>query len=101
MTGKSCVGNIQIIYNFGKTTLKNGSKGEAVKELQRFLNVKLNLGLVVDGIFGPKTKAVVKKYQKANGLVVDGLVGKLTKAKIKQSKVLPCSVLKDIIIICL
>ncbi|MDQ5971771.1 MAG: Peptidoglycan-binding protein, partial [Patescibacteria group bacterium] len=36
-------------YNFGTTTLKNGSKGEAVMELQRFLNATLNLGLVVDG----------------------------------------------------
>lgn len=69
------------IYNFGTTTLRNGSRGEAVKELQRFLNAKLNLGLVVDGIFGPKTLAIVKQWQKDNGLVVDGLVGPLTKAK--------------------
>jgi len=41
--------------------LKNGSKGEGVKELQRFLNVKLNLGLVIDGKLGPKTIAVIKK----------------------------------------
>jgi len=68
-------------YNFGPTTLRNGSKGEAVKELQRFLNDKLNLGLIVDGKLGPKTIAVIKKWQKANGLVPDGLVGKLTKAK--------------------
>lgn len=68
-------------YNFGTTTLRNGSRGEVVKELQRFLNTKLNLGLVVDGIFGPKTLAIVKQWQKDNGLVVDGLVGPKTKAK--------------------
>ncbi|MFA4917044.1 MAG: peptidoglycan-binding protein [Syntrophales bacterium] len=67
-------------YNFGTTTLKNGSKGEGVKELQRFLNVKLNLGLVIDGKLGPKTIAVIKTWQKNNGLVADGLVGAKTKA---------------------
>ena len=62
------------------TTLKNGSKGEAVKELQRFLNDKLSLGLVVDGKLGPKTISVIKTWQKDNGLVSDGLVGAKTKA---------------------
>jgi peptidoglycan hydrolase-like protein with peptidoglycan-binding domain len=68
------------IYNFGTTTLKLGSRGEAVKELQRFLNDKLNLGLIVDGIFGPKTVTIVKKWQSDHGLVPDGLVGAKTKA---------------------
>jgi hypothetical protein len=69
------------LYNFGNSTLKNGSKGNAVMDLQRFLNAKLNLGLAVDGEMGPKTIFVVKQWQKENGLVVDGLVGSLTKAK--------------------
>jgi hypothetical protein len=68
------------LNNFGTVTLKNGSKGEAVKELQRFLNAKLNLGLVIDGKLGPKTIAVIKKWQKDNGLLDDGLVGPKTKA---------------------
>lgn len=68
-------------YNFGTALLKNGSKGEPVKELQRFLNKILNLGLVVDGQLGPKTIAVVKKWQKDNSLVSDGLIGAKTKAK--------------------
>ncbi len=70
-----------LTYNFGTTTLRKGSTGEAVKELQRFLNTKLNLGLVIDGILGPKTIAVIKKWQKDNGLVPDGLVGPKTKGK--------------------
>jgi len=49
-------------------------------ELQRFLNNKLNLGLVLDGKLGPKTIAVVKKWQKDHGLVADGLIGAKTKA---------------------
>ena len=72
-------------YNFGTKTLKNGSRGEAVMELQRFLNQVLNLGLVVDGKLGPKTIAVIKKWQKDNGLVSDGLIGPKTKLKMNAS----------------
>ncbi|MFA5841278.1 MAG: ice-binding family protein [Candidatus Paceibacterota bacterium] len=68
-------------YDFGTVTLRNGSKGNAVMELQRFLNAKLSLGLAVDGKLGPKTIAVIKKWQKAHGLVADGLIGAKTKAK--------------------
>ena len=70
----------RVSYDLGTTTLKNGSRGEAVKELQRFLNTKLNLGLAIDGSLGPKTIAVIKKWQKDNGLVADGLIGAKTKA---------------------
>ncbi len=68
-------------YNFGTVTLKNGSQGDAVKELQKFLNAKLNLGLVLDGKLGPKTIAVIKKWQSDHKLVADGLVGPKTKAQ--------------------
>ena len=50
-------------------------------ELQRFLNDKLNLGLVLDGRLGPKTIAVIKQWQTDNGLVADGLIGPATKAR--------------------
>jgi len=72
-------------YNFGTTVLKNGSQGEAVKELQKFLNATLNLGLAVDGALGPKTIAVIKQWQANNGLVADGLIGPATKAKMNAS----------------
>jgi putative chitinase len=49
--------------------LKNGSKGEEVKQLQT------KLGLTADGSFGPGTEAKVKEWQAANGLTADGLVG--------------------------
>ena len=86
-TGKPCAGNsvvampaARVTYNFGLATLKNGSQGSAVVELQKFLNAKLNLGLTLDGKLGPKTIAVIKKWQKNNGLVADGLIGVKTKA---------------------
>lgn len=62
-------------------TVKNGSKGADVKSLQEALN-KLGYGLTADGIFGPKTEAAVKDYQKKNGLDADGIVGPKTWAKL-------------------
>lgn len=51
-----------------------GSSGSAVKELQEALN-RHGYGLAVDGIFGEKTKAAVRSYQKKNGLKLDGIAG--------------------------
>lgn len=56
------------------TTVKNGSKGADVKNLQTQLN-GLGYNLTVDGIFGKNTLAAVKDYQSKNGLTVDGIVG--------------------------
>jgi len=70
----------QTQYALGTKVLKLGSKGDAVKELQRFLNDKLKLGLVIDGRLGAKTIAVIKKWQKSQGLDPDGLIGPDTKA---------------------
>jgi putative chitinase len=55
--------------------LKNGSKGEEVKQLQT------KLGLTADGIFGNGTEAKVKEWQAANGLTADGIVGDATWSK--------------------
>lgn len=77
--------NTRASFDFGTKTLKNGSKGEAVKELQRFLNQVLNLGLVVDGKLGPKTIVVIKKWQKDHALVADGLIGPKTKKMMNDS----------------
>jgi len=38
--------------------------------------------LVVDGIYGPKTKAAIQAFQKQQGLVIDGIAGALTQAAI-------------------
>ena len=67
-----------------RPTLRKGSKGEAVKELQSILISKgYDLGKWgADGIFGKQTLAVVKAFQKDNGLKMDGICGPLTWGKI-------------------
>ena len=65
-----------------KPVLKKGSKGEQVKNLQRFLNWyhpawKVN----VDGKFGKNTEKVVKEWQKVEKLTVDGNYGKKSYAR--------------------
>jgi hypothetical protein len=65
-------------------TLKKGSQGMYVTELQTKLNAAgAKPALTVDGIFGGKTLAAVKAYQKAKGLNVDGIVGPVTQAALK------------------
>lgn len=55
-------------------TLRRGSTGDAVKQMQQ------KLGIPADGDFGPGTEAAVKNWQAANGLTADGVVGPKTLA---------------------
>ena len=57
-----------------KPTLKKGSKGDKVKQLQKFLNW-YHWKLKVDGKFGDNTKKALKAWQKAEKLTVDGVYG--------------------------
>lgn len=63
-------------------TLREGSKGTQVKVLQWLLKEKGFDAGSVDGIFGSKTSAAVKAYQKAKGLETDAVVGKITWSKL-------------------
>ncbi len=61
-------------------TLKQGSRGETVKKMQRKLK---NWGYytgAVDGIYGKQTTSAVKYFQRKNKLTVDGIAGKKTLA---------------------
>lgn len=51
-----------------------GSTGSAVSKLQTVLN-EHGYGLAVDGIFGEKTRAAVRDYQKRYNLKLDGIAG--------------------------
>ena len=61
-------------------TLKKGSKGASVKEMQQLL-IKKGYKLPkygADGDFGTETLNAVKQFQKDKGLKVDGIVGSQT-----------------------
>jgi peptidoglycan hydrolase-like protein with peptidoglycan-binding domain len=60
--------------NPGQPTLSLGATGIAVRRLQRALRRTPNLGLTVDGIFGPLVEAAVKDFQQGAGLAVSGSV---------------------------
>ena len=51
-----------------------GSTGSAVSKLQTVLN-QHGYDLALDGIFGVKTQAAVRDYQKKNSLKLDGIAG--------------------------
>jgi len=61
--------------------IRLGSRGEAVEKWQHFLKGEGIFTYVVDGIFGPKTEAATKKYQRSNGLEPDSVVGQKTYIK--------------------
>ncbi|MGB3266256.1 MAG: peptidoglycan-binding protein [Microcoleus sp.] len=61
-----------------KPTLRRGSTGQAVKELQQLLfHWQYYFGLI-DGIFGVYVENAVKDYQHRVFLLEDGVVGSLT-----------------------
>lgn len=66
-------------------TLKKGSKGAYVKELQTLLNYSSSgANLKVDGIFGSLTQISVISFQKMRGLKADGIVGPCTWAELRR-----------------
>ena len=76
--------------NPGQPTIHEGDTGEAVRRAQRALRRTPNLSIVVDGIFGPATKAAVIAFQRGNPpLVVDGIVGPHTWAALPYGAPMP------------
>ena len=60
------------------TVVKQGSRGEIVRQIQTKLR---NWGYYtggVDGVFGAKTTSAVKYFQRKNNLTQDGIVGQKT-----------------------
>ena len=63
-------------------TLKKGDRNDYVRHWQMFLNLNGYSCGNADGIFGPKTEAAVKKWQKNHNLVADGIIGPKTWASL-------------------
>lgn len=62
-----------------RPTLRRGSRGQAVSELQQALNARgTTPPLTVDGIFGRATAAAVRSFQAQANLGVDGVAGPRT-----------------------
>jgi peptidoglycan hydrolase-like protein with peptidoglycan-binding domain len=61
-------------------TVRAGSTGADVEELQTKLNAALPGAepLVIDGIFGPRTRAAVVAFQGGHALAADGVAGPIT-----------------------
>jgi N-acetylmuramoyl-L-alanine amidase len=70
---------------FGKTTLRVGSHGGDVYELQGRLKHLGYYGGKIDGVFSGKTKNAVTWFQWKFGLKSDGVVGGKTKLKLWQA----------------
>ena len=90
---RSYYGNVEIVNNapirgisssYPGTALRRGSSGPNVVVIQVELNrISQNYPAIpklnpVDGIFGSRTEAAVRKFQEIFGLEVDGVVGKAT-----------------------
>lgn len=59
---------------------KQGATGDTVKQIQQKLKSWGYYSGAVDGIYGTKTAAAVKGFQRKNNLIADGIVGKATLA---------------------
>lgn len=59
-------------------TVKQGSRGETVKKIQRKLKNWGYYNGAIDGIFGTQTRNAVIYFQRRNGLTPDGIVGTKT-----------------------
>ena len=67
------------------TNLQRGSRGEAVKQLQKCL-IELGYscgGCAADGVFGPATQNAVVRFQQNNGLTANGIVDQDTMEALK------------------
>ena len=90
---RSYYGNVEIVVNapiqnitasYPGTPLRRGVTGPSVVTVQVMLNrISQNYPAIpkissVDGIFGAKTEAAVRKFQEVFNLTVDGVVGRAT-----------------------
>ena len=68
---------------WGGVTLRTGSRGAAVEQLQFWLNtlsqyVSSIPSVTVDGVYGSGTAAAVRAFQRRYGLTADGVTGRAT-----------------------
>lgn len=64
--------------------LKEGSRGEAVRELQKALIELEYMEGKPNGVFDKKTTEAVRRFQRDRELEVDGICGPITRAELKK-----------------
>lgn len=69
-----------LIQKADAVTYERGSYGQTVRQIQQKLKNWGYYAYDVDGIFGSRTEAAVKSFQRKNGLTPDGRVGPATQA---------------------
>ena len=72
---------ILLFQSADAASYKQGSSGETIKQIQTRLKNWGYYTYTVDGIYGSRTTAAVKKFQKNNGLQADGIAGPATLSK--------------------
>lgn len=70
----------------GSTTVRAGSTGDAVREIQELLNAAGYDCGKADGICGANTVSAITKFQQENGLEADGICGSKTWAALRAAK---------------
>ena len=63
---------IPLVDEAARPTLRRGAIGELVRQVQA------RLGIVQDAVFGARTEAAVRAFQRARNLVPDGIIGPRT-----------------------
>lgn len=91
LSADGIVGNNTYAKLFTDCLLKNGSRGELVKQLQTRLNEQGYKAGTADGIFGRNTEQAVKALQSVAGITVDGKVGKNTWTALLEGMGVPAS----------
>ncbi|MFP4102535.1 peptidoglycan-binding domain-containing protein [Coleofasciculus sp.] len=65
-------------YDVTAPTLGYGDTGEAVADVQNFLQNQGYYQSEVDGVYGSRTGTAVREFQEDQGLFADGIVGRQT-----------------------
>lgn len=91
LSADGIVGNNTYAKLFTDCLLKNGSRGELVKQMQTRLNEQGYKAGTADGIFGRNTEQAVKALQSVAGITVDGKVGKNTWTALLEGMGVPAS----------
>lgn len=86
---------------FFRANVKYGDKGDDVKKVQQFLNIVQGEKLPLSGVFGPLTKAAVKRFQKSYRIYVATFIpvsiatgNWYTTTRVKANETIGCDILK-------